>query len=183
MSPMVSTPLTTEHALLGFLFEQPMHGYEIHRRLSETEGIGLVWRLKQNQVYALLAKLEREDYVTVTLEPQQNRPDRKVYHLTETGRDSLLAWIQAPVQHGRKLRLDFLAKLYFARRHDQAAALALVKEQRAHCERWLQDERDRAAGVQKDRRFDWLVHRFRVGQLESMIDWLDVCRQELAAAQ
>ena len=27
---MVSSPLTTEHALLGFLHQQPTHGYEIH---------------------------------------------------------------------------------------------------------------------------------------------------------
>ena len=64
MSPMVSSPLTTEHALLGFLHQQPTHGYEIHRRLSDSEGLGLVWHVKQNKLYALLAKLESKGYVT-----------------------------------------------------------------------------------------------------------------------
>jgi DNA-binding PadR family transcriptional regulator len=181
MSPMVTTPLTTEHALLGFLLEQPMHGYEIHRRLSEAEGLGLVWRLKQNQLYALLAKLERQEYVTVTLQPQENRPARKIYHPTAAGRAAFSDWLRSPVRQGRKLRLDFLAKLYFARRQNGTLALELVQNQLTSCRQWLHTEHLRLESVANNRPFDRLVHQFRIGQLQAMIDWLAVCGQELAA--
>ena len=37
MSPMIKQPLTIEHALLGFLRQQPMHAYEIHQTLMRNE--------------------------------------------------------------------------------------------------------------------------------------------------
>ena len=58
MTPMVRRPLGVEQALLGFLTGRPMYGYEIHQCLSQPAGLGRVWRVKQSQAYALLARLE-----------------------------------------------------------------------------------------------------------------------------
>src|SRR5512145_3063409 len=112
--PRVNAPLSTELALLGFLHRRSMYGYEIHQQLSDPTGLGLVWRLKQSQLYALLTKLEHEGYVAINIEYQEARPPRKMFELTETGRQAFQNWVQQPVPQGRKLRLDFLAKLYFA---------------------------------------------------------------------
>ncbi len=57
---MVRTPLSMEYILLGLVFKQPMYGYEIHQLLSQPEGLGLIWHLKQSQLYALLEKLEKD---------------------------------------------------------------------------------------------------------------------------
>lgn len=182
MSPMVKLPLTTEYALLGFLRQQPMHGYEIHRRLSESEGLGLVWHVKQNQLYALLGKLEDKGYVTIELEAQENRPARKVFHLTEAGHQAFLEWVQNPVKKAQKLRLDFLAKLYFARLEDAALTGKLIERQRAACQAWLATQHREAEETRQSRPYDWLVHKFRVGQLQAMLNWLDTCRQVLILA-
>jgi len=179
MSRPANSSLTTENALLGFLHQQPMHGYEIHRRLSETEGLGLVWYVKQNQLYALLGKLEKKGYVTTTLEPQPNRPDRKVFHLTNAGRETFWTWLQSPVQHGRKLRLEFLAKLYFAQQEEPAIALGLIEEQRGACLAWLNTEHDKVEALEGEHPYERLVHQFRLGQLEAMLTWLDTCEQAL----
>ncbi len=179
MSPMVSSPLTTEHALLGFLHQQPTHGYEIHRRLSDSEGLGLVWHVKQNQLYALLGKLERKGYVTTELEPQENRPPRKIFHLTEVGRQAFLSWVQSPVQHGHELRLDFLAKLYFARREGPDVTRHLIEQQRIACRSWLAEVQTQSQALRNKVPYDWLVHEFRVGQLQAMLTWLDTCQAAL----
>ena len=179
MSRPAAPSLRTENALLGFLHQQPMHGYEIHRRLSETEGLGLVWHVKQNQLYALLGKLEKKGYVTTTLEPQPNRPDRKVFHLTDAGRDTFWTWLKSPVQHGRKLRLEFLAKLYFAQQEESAVATELIEKQRAACLVWLNTERDKIEALAIEQPYERLVYKFRVGQLEAMLTWLDTCEQSL----
>lgn len=177
MSPMISSPLAMEHALLGFLRQRPMYGYEIHQKLAGSTGLGLVWRLKQSQLYALLARLEREGYVTAALEPQDSRPPRKVFHLTEAGLEAFLAWVQGPVPQGRKLRLEFLAKLYFARREGPGVALALIDRQRAACRVWLAEKQAEAGSGPGSRPYDWLVHQFRVGQMQAMLAWLDACQQ------
>ena len=68
MCPMTPTPLTIEWSLLGLLRQQPMHGYELHQMLSTAEGLGLIWHLKQSQLYALLERLEERGYLSSTLE-------------------------------------------------------------------------------------------------------------------
>lgn len=182
MSPRLTLPLTTELALLGFLRQRPMHGYEIHQHLSDPDGLGLVWRLKQSQLYALLAKLEQEEYVSTTLELQDARPPRKVFELTPAGRAAFLAWVQSPVSQGRKLRLDFLAKLYFAQREGPAVALRLIEEQRAICHEWLAVQQQEAEALRADHPYEWLVRKFRMGQIEAMLAWLDTCQEVLAPA-
>lgn len=176
---MVSQPLTTEYALLGFLRQRPMHGYEIHQQLSDPTGLGRVWRLKQSRLYALLGKLEDKDYVTTTLEPQSGRPPRKVFELTDSGREAFLSWVQSPVQHGRRFRLDFLAKLYFSRREGAAVTQTLIDQQRAACHVWLAEQQADAQELQVDHPYDWLVHQFRISQIRAMLDWLDTCEQTL----
>jgi DNA-binding PadR family transcriptional regulator len=171
---MIHSPLTMEHALLGFLRQRPMHGYEIYQQLSHPSGLGLVWRLKQSQLYALLAKLEHAGYVTTTLEFQEARPPRKMFELTEVGRAAFLDWLQKPVPQGRGLRLEFLAKLYFASFEGPQMALNLIERQREACRGWLVQQQD--IETLRDRRpFDWLVHQFRRGQIEAMLAWLATC--------
>lgn len=176
---MTDSSLTLEHALLGLLRRRPMHGYEMHQRLSDPAGLGLVWHVKQSQVYALLNKLEERDYVEAHIERQGTRPPRKVFHLTDRGGEVFQTWIETPVEHGRDLRLEFLAKLYFARQDAERTARRLLQRQRETCTLWLDTQRREAHGVRDERPYDWLVHQFRISQIESMLAWLDTCQEIL----
>lgn len=167
-----------ELALLGFLRQKPLHGYAIHHRLSDAAGLGPVWQIKLSQLYALLGKLEDAGYISATTELQENKPPRKIFHLTGDGRDAYLAWVQRPVDHGRALRLEFLVKLYFARREGEDAAVHLLAAQRAKCHEWLAAEQEMIhCDVANGRQYSRLVHQFRVGQVQAMLDWLDLCEQ------
>ena len=174
MSPMLKLPLTMEHALLGFLLRDPLHAYEIHRQLDHNRDLGLVWHIKQSLVYVLLEKLEDEGYLTTTTEPQGNRPPRKLLHITPAGREAFERWLHSPVEHGRDFRQEFLAKVFFAQRADDPAAFArLLAQQHAVCQRWLGDLQGQLAAL--DAPFTALVLKFRIGQIESILRWLDAC--------
>jgi len=179
---MIRLPLTVEYALLGFLRKGPMHGYEIHRRLSDPAGMGLVWRLKQSQLYALLRRLEKEGYVGAALEPQETRPPRKVFQLTQLGNDAFLDWVQGPVLHGREMRLHFLAKLYFAQCEGPEVASRLIERQRAACQIWLAAHQANGDTLLDNHAYQWLVHRFRTAQIKAILAWLDECQQMVTAA-
>lgn len=166
---------TVSLALLGFVRDAPRHGYAIYQELSDPEGLWAVWRIKQSQLYALLARLEAQGYLASTLEPQGGRPPRKVFRLTPAGVAAYLDWVQAPVTHGRQFRLEFLAKLFFARREGADAVQALIDRQRAVCRDWLTEQQDLMAAASTAPPFQRLVHRYRAGQVEAMLDWLDVC--------
>jgi PadR family transcriptional regulator AphA len=173
--PMTRQPLTTEHILLGYLAEHPMHGYELHQRLEDPAALGTVWRVKQAQLYALLTKLEGDGLVESTLEPQDPKPPRKIFNLTNAGQRTLDHWLQHPVPHGRELRIEFLAKLYFARKQHPATALALVHAQKHLLQEWL----EKNPTPPSEETYRYLVHAFRTGQIHAMLEWLDTCTVHL----
>jgi DNA-binding PadR family transcriptional regulator len=171
-----------EHALLGFLYVCPMHGYEIYQQLSDPAGLWQVWRLKQSQLYALLTKLEEVGYLNATLQPQEARPPRKIYALTENGRAAFWHWLTSPVAHGRHIRVEFRAKLYFAYRQAPTVALLLLEEQLATCQTWLAALRARELAEANQQPFTYAVYQFQLSQIESFLAWLLTCRQALLTA-
>lgn len=176
---MRESSLSIELALLGFLRQQPQHGYAIHQALSDPAGLGPVWQIKLSRLYALLEKLEEAGYLTSTTSPQENRPPRKLFHLTAEGEDAFLSWVQRPVRHGRSLRLEFLVKLYFARLEGGDIAVRLLEAQREQGRAWLAIEKRIAGGENvAGRRYSRLVHQFRIGQIEAMLSWLDYCDEQ-----
>jgi DNA-binding PadR family transcriptional regulator len=182
MSPMVKLPLTVEHALLGLLRDTPMHAYEMHRLLVNAEALGLVWRLKQSQLYALLGRLEEAGYITSIVEPQTARPSRKILQLTPGGKAAFERWIGTPVEHGRDFRIEFLAKLFFAQQDGAAAIGALIERQRRACQSWLVDLHAQANALRATRPYDWLVLQFRIGQTQAILSWLDTTEAMLKAS-
>lgn len=180
---MGTTEPTIEHALLGFLRQSPMHGYEIYQRMSSPDGVGRVWAVKQSQLYALLARLEKAGYVATTLQQQESRPPRKVSHLTSAGEAAYLAWLQSPVSHGRQVRLHFLVKLYFAQREGPETVARLLNRQRLTCQTWLAQLQDSAGSLEDEPPYAGLVDEFRRMQIQAIVDWLGVCEQKLAAGQ
>jgi PadR family transcriptional regulator, regulatory protein AphA len=179
MSPMIRLPLTTELALLGFLYEQPMYGYEIHQRMSDPAGLGQVWQLKQSQLYALMGKLEEEGFLSTELQPQEARPPRKVFHLTPVGTQVFIDWLHSPVEHGRDMRLDFLVKLYFIQKEGVEAIRGLIQKQREVVLGWLNYQDEHAAPAQAPLAYEWFVREFRTEQNRSFLVWLDRCQQAL----
>jgi DNA-binding PadR family transcriptional regulator len=179
---MTKMPLTMEYALLGFLRQRPMHAYEMHQTLNHAEALGLVWRIKQGQLYALITRLEEAGFVTSVTEPQDALPARKVLHLTPTGEAAFAAWVTTPVAHGRDFRLEFLAKLFFASQEGEAALDTLIAGQRRACTLLIENLTDSVDALAADRVFDRLVLRFRIGQLAAILAWLDECTLTLASS-
>ncbi|GAA4779223.1 PadR family transcriptional regulator [Actinomycetospora chlora] len=71
--------------LLSQLAQRPSHGYELRRRVEATTGI----KLHNNSLYPALRRFGEAGAVTRTLEPQEGRPPRHVYTLTDVGRELL----------------------------------------------------------------------------------------------
>ncbi len=74
--------------ILGALADGPLHGYAIVKKLSEFSD-GLL-KLGEGQLYPALHRLERASMVTARWDQQEGKPSRRVYVLTDTGRDELV---------------------------------------------------------------------------------------------
>ncbi len=171
--------MPAEHAVLALLADAggTGHGYDLARQFQAGQPLGDVLRLEPSMLYHHLKKLERNGWVTTAVEPQGSRPPRQVHTLTETGRTEIDGWLAEPVQRTREIRLDFLVKLYFARRLSPDAVPDLVGRQRAI----LRDARDRlrdqiatAAGTADEGAgFTRDALDLRLRQTQAAIDWLD----------
>ncbi len=173
MCPMVRRPPGMELALLGFLLQGPQHGYQLHQLISDPSGLGLIWNLKQSQLYALLSKLELDGCVSSTLQNQDPHPPRKVFVLTASGRSIFFDWLTSPVTAPRLVRQDFFAKLYFARKENKNVVQKLIDAQRVVCRSWLEEILLKLAGSER-MSYKRTMYQYRLGQVQSLQNWLDL---------
>jgi PadR family transcriptional regulator AphA len=103
--------MSLEYAILGFLNYHPYTGYEL-KKIFDTS-VRHFWQADQSQIYRTLSRLTEHGYVEMEKVPQENRPDRKVYHITQTGRVELIKWLSSPPPMGEP-RSGPLVQVFFA---------------------------------------------------------------------
>ena len=99
------------HFVLGLLTRQPMSGYDIKRYLQR-----LTWLMDSpsfGSLYPALHALLSDDLATVEVIPCEDKPPRKIYTITESGRQVLGEWIDQPVASSGSLKA-FLMRLILA---------------------------------------------------------------------
>jgi DNA-binding PadR family transcriptional regulator len=140
--------MSLRYALLGFLNLGPMTGYDLKKQLDRsTQNF---WYAGLNQIYPTLKKLEDEGWITSAVEPQEARPDRVVYRMSETGREELLEWLAEPLADLPRGRNPGLLKLFFGGYLGRNEALAQLHAQLDLHRRQLaeyEETRDMIAGV------------------------------------
>ncbi len=170
--------LSPEYALLGFLTEQPDHGYELHQRMASE--LGHVWHVSQSQVYNILKRLELQGNITGSVQEQAKLPSRLLYRLTPAGRARFDGWLDTPTGCSvRAIRVEFITRLYFASREGSSKADALIDAQVEETRRGLlrlQAILDELPPVQV---FNRLGLELRIKQLASILEWLERCRSVL----
>lgn len=76
-----------ELAILGFLYEQPLHGYELKRRVAHLTGH--VRPIADGTLYPAIKRLERAGWLSRQTEPGSRAAPRHTLTLTEPGRAEL----------------------------------------------------------------------------------------------
>lgn len=178
MSPRQRAPLTNELILLGILQSKPGYGYDIFRELQTTPGLVMIWRVKQAQLYALLDKLEGQGLLESHIENADPRPARKVYKLTRQGRTVFTEWVASPVGHGRDMRQNFLARLYFAQLAGGDAARILIQRQATVCQEWIVTHQSQMDALKDSQHFEAVIYHYRISSEQAMLAWLKSLLQD-----
>ena len=89
--------MALEHAILVSLAEKSASGYDLARRFDAS--IGHFWTASHQQIYKVLGRMESDKWVAAHLVAQDGRPDKKVYAITDDGRDELMRWSSKPTPH------------------------------------------------------------------------------------
>jgi PadR family transcriptional regulator, regulatory protein AphA len=172
--------MSLEAAILGFLGEQPRSGYDLKTRCFD-DAVGDFWTADQAQIYRTLDRLQTANMVSVARKRQSGRPDRKVYSLTDLGRQALTSWMSTPVPLSAP-RDSFLLQLYFGASATDGDVTGQLKNRRALHQARLDNLRDHASHAAMSATVSARQATLRNAAFSgamavetAAIDWLDDC--------
>jgi DNA-binding PadR family transcriptional regulator len=182
-----------ELAVLGLLSEQPLHGYELKKRLSET--LGPLWGISFGSLYPALRRLERsgaiEETEAVELTIAGNvstgsldgdlaaartrrralpgRRTRKAYRVTSRGEELFAELLTDEADDDER---SFALKLSFCRHLDPVGRLAFLERRRAQLSQRLAKTRRTPATRTIDRYTRSLLEH-RTQSTQHDLAWID----------
>ena len=86
--------MALKHTLLGLLILHPRSGYALYRRIEQATF--LLESATLRRIYPTLKQMAEDGLVKYQVEPQEGKPDRKVYSVTDHGEAEFLAWLRQP---------------------------------------------------------------------------------------
>jgi DNA-binding PadR family transcriptional regulator len=171
--------MSLDYAILGFLNYKPLTGYDL-KKMFDTS-VQHFWPADQSQIYRTLARLTADGMARVEIVPQEDRPDRKVYHITHAGRDALYAWLQGPFPSSPS-RSAPLIQVFFSGQLKDADIRARFTEAKAIFETILQqyeqvpaliDEYIRDVDSPRETYFWLLTLDLGIRTMRVQIEWAD----------
>lgn len=186
-----------ELAVLGLLQDQPLHGYELKKRLGET--LGFLWGVSYGSLYPALKRLERDGAIVVAegesagahaapppptgslsgdlaaarlrRHPLSSRRTRKAYRTTEAG-SALFSRLLAD-DAGPDDDRSFALRLSFCRFLPAERRLDLLERRRAQlADRLTRSRRSNPAARPTDRYTRSLLEHRR-STTEHDLHWID----------
>jgi DNA-binding PadR family transcriptional regulator len=161
-----------QEVLLALLAKEPSHGYQLRARLQLALG-PLAEALNAGQVYVTLARLDKAGLVRAEHVGQSDRPDRKVYELTDAGRERVVAWLD-DTSWPKPAPAEFHLKLVAAASAGLGDPVRIVDVQR-HAVLANLAQAQRAALAQPDGAVAGLLLEGVVLRLQADLQWLEAC--------
>lgn len=169
-----------QEVLLALLAGEAAHGYQLQAQLALALG-PLAGALNAGQVYVTLGRLERSGLVVAQRVGQSDRPDRKVYVLSEAGQVRVREWLD-DTTWPKPAPAEFHLKLVAAAAAGLADPVALVDRQRAQLLAELR-EAQRAALAQAAGSVARLLLEGVILRLQADLRWLEECARHWEAAK
>ena len=182
--------MSLPHALLGLINYYPATGYELKNAF--TQSIHFFWNATLPQIYRTLKQMEKQDWLTVSIEHQDGKPTRRVYHMTDKGRQELQRWLIEPSQIPEP-RSAMLIKIFFGHQMDPKQFVSRLQEWRDYHANLLKryeeeivplvDRYAARTGASKDAPYWTLTLDFGRRQARMVLDWCESVLGQMKEAQ
>jgi PadR family transcriptional regulator AphA len=170
--------MSLRHTLLAILHWTPLHGYALR---EAARSYAWLYPMSNTNIYPTLASLEGEDFVSHHEVVVEGRL-RKVYSISEAGRDELRRWLADPGPEVTILRDPGLLKVCFLQPAALGAALPWVQRdldsvsrEVAHAEKVIETLGDRLP------KFNGLVGEYGLALARLRKDFLARVIREMTA--
>lgn len=178
------------HGVLGFLGYGRMSGYDLAKAFGSS--VQFFWNAQQSQIYLTLDKLEKQGFATHERVAQADRPDKKLYSITERGREEFMRWLAEPNENSvSEFKSAFLMKVFFSgnRSYEESAEMlqAFVRD----CREYLVTMGSIPGSIENysrevpaDAPIYWqFTADFGFSYVKMCIEWAERCIERLEAAK
>ncbi|MET9254156.1 PadR family transcriptional regulator [Streptomyces sp. NPDC048182] len=117
-----------ELAILGFLYDTPLHGYELRKRITALTGH--VRPVAEGTLYPAIKRLEKAGLLARTTQPGSAAAPRHVLTLTDEGRQELRRRLAEPARLDITDENRWFTLLAFLRHLEDVGAQRAVLERR-----------------------------------------------------
>lgn len=161
-----------------------MSGYDVKQFLERT--VVHFWNESPGQIYPALRRLEDEGLVEGRDEPGERGQDKRVYRITDAGREELREWLAEPAQPTRP-RFEHTLKLFFGHNVGTEVSIEHIERLRRQTEEMLARYRERETELEERAREApdsqapyWLVVlRGGIRYSEMVLEWCDESERTL----
>lgn len=114
--------MSLSFAILGLLTYGPRTGYDLKKIFDKS--ISNIWTASLSQIYRELSNLENKGHVLSTIHKQDDRPDKRIYTITEEGKNSFKEWLaDFPEKLSSAQRDEFMLRIFFGSRLEKKELL------------------------------------------------------------
>ncbi|WP_433674543.1 PadR family transcriptional regulator [Microbacterium gorillae] len=164
--------MDTSQAFLGLIEARPGYGYELKQRYDDY--FGAERALKFGQVYAMLARLERDELIVMDGVEEGGGPNRKRYRGLPAGRERVLQWLTQPDEEVTG-RSNLFAKVVVSLLLDEDAVRLLA----LHRSTLLNAMRRLTRAKQGAELLDVLAYDQSLFRVEADLRWIDTTEARL----
>lgn len=171
--------MSLEYAILGFLNYLPLSGYDLKKMFDIS--VQHFWPADQSQIYRTLARLTEQGFVEMEVIHQEDRPDRKVYSITPSGKNQLEDWLKSmpPSEPNRSpalIQVFFCGQLsdeeIMAKFEAMAAMMKIVLQRYQQVPTQL-DEYSRMVNSQRETFFWLLTLDLGLRSIRANLEWAE----------
>ncbi len=174
-----------KHGILGLINYREMTGYEIMQTFRDS--LNYFWTAQTSQIYRELQTLEHKRWVVKTVVPQQGKPDKNLYAITQEGRCELLRWL-ADGDLGLQSRTPILMKVFFLGERSREENIRYFQELKACCQIFADSLSSVPESIEgyshyiddRDKALYWkMTVEFGRRNMQMCMDWAQDCIEQL----
>lgn len=174
-----------KHGILGLLNYGSMTGYDIDRTFRDS--LNYFWKAQTSQIYRELQTLKSNGWATDEVVEQSERPDKKVFSITQSGREELMRWLcEDNIDLG--MRSSLLMKTFFLGERDMDENIEFFSQLAESVSGFQRQFESQPPQVQQYmKRIDdpmkalyWrMTVEYGAMYMQMIVDWAEKCKKEL----
>lgn len=178
-----------KHGLLGLLNYGDMTGYDLAKTFEDS--LSYFWQAQMSQIYRELNTMERASWLVSSIKVQTDKPNKRLYHITNEGRAELKSWLESDITDEiMSPRNRLLIKLFFFSGLNYELGLEKLKNIKEACAGYLKamnpveeniEKYGKSVGNSYDMLFWEMTNDFGRAYHQMTADWAKRCIKKMEA--